>query len=87
MDGNLYRRLASDEYSYSAATGFIALKTAAKTRVAAHYAHAPAELAIDAKPADSSTRRRPIPRMGHRSAAPDIIAATRLRRSETSTLT
>jgi len=46
-DGNAYRRLASDEYSYSAATGFIALKTTAKTRVAAQYALAPADLVID----------------------------------------
>lgn len=36
-DGKLYRQLSSDEYSYTASTGLIALSTAATTRVAAYY--------------------------------------------------
>lgn len=36
-EGRSYRKLGSDEYSYSVTTGFIALKVAAKTRVAAFY--------------------------------------------------
>ncbi|HOX48286.1 MAG TPA: hypothetical protein PLG14_03800, partial [Spirochaetales bacterium] len=36
-DGKAYRRLEAGEYSYSAATGFIALAAAATTRVAASY--------------------------------------------------
>jgi hypothetical protein len=37
-DGNKYRLLASSEYSYKAATGFIALSLAATSRVIAYYA-------------------------------------------------
>jgi hypothetical protein len=36
-DGNIYRQLSSDEYSYTAATGFITLSIAASTRVLAYY--------------------------------------------------
>jgi hypothetical protein len=36
-DGNWYRKLGSDEYSYSSQTGFISLKSAASTRVLASY--------------------------------------------------
>jgi hypothetical protein len=39
-DGKVYRQLASTEYSYSQATGFVTLTSAASTRVLAHYDNA-----------------------------------------------